>query len=127
MKKISFDFDSTLDRDDVQSFAKELINEGVEVWIITSRFSPEQAIKKWANKSWNNDLFEVADKLGISRDHIAFTAMQNKSEFIKNKDFIFHLDDDWVENEFINEETKTIGISHFGNKNWKNDCRETLK
>jgi restriction endonuclease Mrr len=37
--KISFDFDSTLDREDVQEFAKELVEKGHDVWITTSRFS----------------------------------------------------------------------------------------
>ena len=33
--KVSFDFDSTLDRKDVQRFAKQLIDDGYEVWIKT--------------------------------------------------------------------------------------------
>ena len=46
--KVSFDFDHTLSRKDVQTFAKELVNEGHEVWIVTSRFSDEAAKeKKW--------------------------------------------------------------------------------
>ena len=41
--------------------------------------------------------------------------MQNKSEFFKtNPDFIWHLDDDWIEIEFINDDSKgkkACGIS----------------
>jgi hypothetical protein len=43
MKKVSFDFDSTLSRDDVQEFTSELINLGFDVWVVTSRFSNEIA------------------------------------------------------------------------------------
>ena len=41
--KVSFDFDGTLSRKDVQKLAKELVSEGHEVWIVTSRFSDEAA------------------------------------------------------------------------------------
>ena len=43
--KVSFDFDSTLSRKDVQSFAKELVDRGLEVWIVTSRFDDESAMQ----------------------------------------------------------------------------------
>ena len=36
--KVSFDFDGTLSRKDVQEYAKSLVNSGLEVWIVTSRF-----------------------------------------------------------------------------------------
>jgi len=36
-KKISFDFDSTLDNEHIQIFAKELIQKGFNVYIVTSR------------------------------------------------------------------------------------------
>lgn len=32
MKKVSFDFDGTLDKKHIQQFAIELINSGVDVW-----------------------------------------------------------------------------------------------
>jgi hypothetical protein len=98
--KVSFDFDSTLDRRDVQQFAKKLINDGFEVWIVTSRTSLEHAkenLDQWSinrvEKS-NLKLFRVADNLGIKREHIHFTNHQLKVEFLEGKDFIFHLDDD---------------------------------
>jgi len=46
MRKVSFDFDSTLSRKDVQDFAKKLVSEGYEVWIVTSRFDDETGMSK---------------------------------------------------------------------------------
>ena len=98
--KVSFDFDSTLDRKDVQRFAKQLINDGYETWIVTSRVSLEYAkanLDQWSinrvEKS-NLKLFRVADNLGIKREHIHFTNAQLKVEFLEDKNYIFHLDDD---------------------------------
>ena len=98
--KVSIDFDSTLDRKDVQRFAKQLIDDGYETWIVTSRVSLEHAkanLDQWSinrvEKS-NLKLFRVADNLGIKREHIHFTNAQLKVEFLEGKDFIFHLDDD---------------------------------
>lgn len=98
--KVSIDFDSTLDRKDVQRFAKKLINDGFEVWIVTTRKSLEYAkanLDQWGvnrvEKS-NLKLFRVADNLGIKREHIHFTNHQLKIDFLKDKDFITHLDDD---------------------------------
>lgn len=98
--KVSFDFDSTLDRKDVQRFAKKLIDDGYEVWIVTTRTSTEYAkenLDQWTinrvDKS-NHKLFRVADNLGINREHIHFTNSKFKIEFLEGKNFIFHLDDD---------------------------------
>lgn len=120
--KVSFDFDSTLSRKKIQDYAAELIRRGFELWICTSRCDVENA----PNKEWNDDLFEVADILGIKREHIIFTNYANKSEFLTD-DFIFHLDDDWIELSFIKTDTKVTGISCFGNKNWKKDCNNSIK
>ena len=79
--KVSFDFDSTLSRKDVQEFAKELVNKGIEVWIVTSRFDDETAMQKnwhWI-KGQNQRLFDVAEECGIRRENIKFTCMESKS------------------------------------------------
>ena len=64
---VSFDFDSTLDRLDVQEFAIELKNKGIITWIITSRQSTEIALEKghhWVKKQ-NDKLFEIAEKIAV--------------------------------------------------------------
>ena len=121
--KVSFDFDSTLDRESVQKYAAELISKGIEVWITTSRLSDEKA----PSKEWNKDLYKVADELGIPRERITFTSMVDKYEFFLGKDFLWHLDDDWVENRLINKHTKTKAISHIGSGNWIGKCNRLIE
>jgi len=122
MKKVSFDFDSTLDRKDVQIYASELLKKGFEVWICTSRFESSKA----PNLVWNDDLFEVADLIGIKREHIIFCNMINKSELLKNQDFIFHIDDDDIELFTIEEDTDVIPIFLTENKRWLLDCEKAI-
>ena len=132
MKKISFDFDSTLDRPQVQDYASSLINKGFDAWVITSRFPDGSDPKYKQHGMWvtidNSDLFKITDKLGIKRNQIIFTSHQLKSEVINemNLHFIFHLDDDWVELNHINRETDTKGISCFGTSGWKQKCKKLI-
>ena len=117
-RKVSFDFDGTLSLISVQSYAKELIERGIEVWVCTSRRN---------GKNYDNeDLFKVTDKLKISRDKIIFTNYEDKSGFL-TEDFIFHLDDCWNTNIIINSKTSILGINVFGNRNWKGDCEDALR
>ena len=122
--KVSFDFDSTLDRESVQKYAKELIDQGIEVYITTSRHSDKEY--DYA-QDWNDDLYEVADKLGIPRKRIRFTDMVDKYKFFEEGNFLWHLDDDWVENRLINKNTKTKAISHIGSGNWIGKCNRIIK
>jgi len=127
--KVGFDFDSTLSRKDVQEFAKELVNEGHEVWIVTSRFDDEYAMKKnwhWI-KGQNQKLFDVAEDCGIKKENIHFTCMESKSIFIKNKGFVFHIDDDVDELMAIlnsKDSCKTVNVDHF---EWKETCKNILQ
>jgi hypothetical protein len=122
--KLSFDFDGTLDRISVQEYAKELIDKGFEVWIVTARLSDAEA----PSIKWNQDLHKIREELGIQKDRVKFMAYQNKSEFFKDKDFLWHLDDDFIELQFINREKtcKTKGISCFGNNVWKGKCNRII-
>ena len=120
--KVSFDFDNTLTRISVQKYAKELVDRGLEVWIVTSRMG----FGKEPNPTWNDDLFEVAKYVGIKRENIHFCYMANKSEFLKDKGFVFHIDDDNIELSFIKTDTDVKPIYLFGNKYWRNDCEVAL-
>jgi hypothetical protein len=133
MKRVSFDFDSTLSLPKVQDFATSLISRGYDVWVITSRL-PDGSDPKYKMKGmWvpidNSDLFEVTDRIGINREQIIFTSHKLKSEVINEMglDFIFHLDDDWVELNYINRETSTVGLSCFSTSGWKQKCEKLLK
>jgi hypothetical protein len=125
--KVSFDFDGTLEMESVQEYAADLIKRGLEVWVVTSRFGDDELYRKFFQTSTNvdlsnRDLRKVTDKLGIPEERIHFTNMKDKWRFIENMGFIWHLDDDWIENEMINIKTLTKGINIFGNRNWKRDC-----
>ena len=121
--KCSFDFDNTLDRKDVQRFAKKLINDGFEIWIVTSRMTVEFArdngrCQDTINRveKANLKLFRIADNLGIKREHIYFTNFELKIDFLEGKDFIFHLDDDTDELIAImnsSDNCKPINVDYF--------------
>ena len=127
--KVSFDFDGTLSRKDVQKFAKILVNTGYDVWIVTSRFDDESAMKKnwhWI-KGQNQNLFSVAEECGIKLNNIHFTCMKSKSHFLKDKGFIFHIDDDVDElMDILNskDSCKTVNVDYF---EWKENCENILK
>lgn len=114
--KVSFDFDSTLSRGDVQTYCKDLINRGFEVWINTTRIESRD----------NSEVFEVAERLGIPKERIVFTNMQDKYPFLKDKGYLFHLDDDWIEINHINRYTNVRGISCFGNTTWRSKCERII-
>jgi hypothetical protein len=127
--KVSFDFDSTLSRKDVQEFAKQLVDDGHEVWIVTSRFDDESAMSKnwhWI-KGQNQRLFDVADECGIKKENIHFTCMESKSVFLKDKGFIFHLDDDDIELMDILESKDSCRAIHVDHFEWKETCKSILK
>ena len=125
--KCSFDYDNTLSRKELQSFAKELVQRGIEVWIVTSRYdstskyTPEM-IENWGIKDLefeDAELFKVADEIGIDREHIIFMNMQPKKLFFRdNRDFIFHIDDDAVELMAI----KYVNVVDTLDTNWKDLC-----
>lgn len=122
--KVSFDFDSTLSMEVVQALAVHLISDGHEVWIVTSR---HEFADKSGNKVSNNDLFEVSDELGIPREHIHFCNMADKYEFLEGKDFLWHLDDDAVELQFLRIHTNVFPIHRRTGNDWLNQCLDLLR
>lgn len=130
--KVSFDFDGTLERESVQKYAKELINNGIEVWIVTSRLTTENYIKQYFTSQYNGelankDLYDVAKELGIPESRIHFTNFQMKSDFLKDKNFVWHIDDDWCENrDILKNAQPTKAINAIG-PNWKGKCEKVLK
>ena len=122
-KKVSFDYDLTLSRQDVQDFCKEMMDKGADVYVCTFRTKEyNDALFKIVDKSTpaNSDLFEVTDKLGIPRENIIFTEMEEKSKFLTD-DFIFHLDDDYTVLYDLRANTKVPGVSVFKSA-YKNKC-----
>lgn len=122
MKKIvSFDFDDTLSRESIQEFARELIEKGFEVWIVTSR---SEFIK--GKPDWNDDLFFISDILSIPRERVIFTNGKNKHTFLP-ENCLFHLDDDAIELSLINSKRGMIGVSCWQTTSWKNKCLKLIE
>lgn len=127
MKKVSFDFDSTLDRVDVQIFAKSLVDKGFEVWIVTSRPDIFVGGDGTRVQPENKDLYDVAKLVGIKPEHIHFTCYELKSTFIEGKGFLFHLDDDDVELRditIINDPCEPI---HVDIPTWETKCKNLIE
>lgn len=99
--KISFDFDGCLDRESVQKYAKHLVDRGFDCIITTFRQ------KEYIPPDSNNDLIEVAEKLGINE--IRFTEGKDKSGFLE--DVFLHLDDDYNCLREVQRNSKCIPIS----------------
>jgi hypothetical protein len=125
-KKVSFDFDATLSNIKVQRYAKELIDAGCEVWVVTSRYD-ENHKHLYPMNATLDDLWKVVDKLKIPRHNVVFTNMIDKCHYLDKTKFIWHLDDS------LNEisEAITMGCSvHMINvmkSNWKQRCNKLLK
>jgi hypothetical protein len=126
--KVSFDYDGTLALPSVEQFAKELVDEGYEVWVVTSRVSDEDSVlHPWGGTDRNKDLFESCERIGIPREQIQFTAFTDKIEFLKDKGFEFHLDDDIYELTAIMESKDKCQPLNVGHFDWKKNCLEVLK
>jgi hypothetical protein len=127
--KLSFDYDSTLDQEHVQEFAKNCIEEGHEVWIVTSRLSEKYISENSLssqNSNQNEDIYKTADLLGIPKERIIFMNYQDKSEFLNEKDFVFHLDDDTdvlLDIDFSVDDCQAIDVKH---PDWKSRCKTAI-
>jgi hypothetical protein len=127
-RKVSFDYDATLSRKDVQRFAKELVGQGIDVWIVTSRTSTEDIVAR--NWTWclnqNEIVFEVAEQCGIPKENIVFTDHADKINFLAGKEFLFHLDDDEDELMEIVRSGDKCSPLHANHFSWKENCVEVL-
>lgn len=122
--------DGCLDRLDVQKYATNLMNRGYEVWIVTSRpdiYTGEWLENGFLGKPDNDDLYQLAEVLGIRVENIFFTCYEKKGVFFKGKDFIMHLDDKDYEINSINKTKDCVGISVVGSGNWKAKANRRLK
>ena len=99
IKRISFDFDGTLSKQEVYAVALMLLEDNYTLYIITKRFDYPQKHQKAANE----DVKEVARKLRIPKDHLIFTNGLSKSKFIKKHEIILHLDNNLNEISDIDE------------------------
>ena len=78
--KVSFDWDGTLEIMHVQEYAKELIERGIEVWIVTSRFSDDEKFRSWASVE-DVRLVMERNRLKMCIDEKVIGYISNKSTF----------------------------------------------
>lgn len=97
-KKISFDYDGTLDRPDVQEIAKKKIKEGYDVYILTK------------NKVNKKNIEQTAKELCLAPHHIIYTEGKSKYNFLKQHEICEHWDD--MQNEIDEIKAKTSVITH---------------
>jgi hypothetical protein len=121
--KVSIDFDGTLSHTVVEKFAERLLKLGVDVWICTLRFDDTH---KDSSLYHNNDeIFAVAERLGIPRNKVVFTNYQDKDTFFKDHpDFVWHLDDDFLQLMAISK-TRVKGVNVL-KEGWKSRCIDLL-
>ena len=70
--KISFDYDETLTRKNIQDIAKKYVDEDVDVYVISARHNVEP-------------IYKISDELGIPRDRV-FAMGSNKAKLDKIKE-----------------------------------------
>lgn len=101
--KVSFDFDSTLEHDEMQDLARKLIEAGHEVWITSSRSMLGSNVRVV-----NEDLFAIAKSLGIEKQ-VQLTSGDYKFRFLH--EFDMHFDDNQMEVDLINSANNScIGV-----------------
>ena len=94
--RVSFDFDRTLSREDIQGLAQKFVDLGAEVWIVTARPDVIQGVRLE-----NAEVYEVAGGLGIPPERVVFTNYENKFRYVRA--FDLHFDDDDTEVALVNE------------------------
>lgn len=125
--KVAFDFDGTLEQREVQEYAKQLIEEGVEVWVVTTRWD-ENHKHKYPLNATLDDLWEVVDRLGIPRWRVRFTCMKWKHEYLNGTNFVWHLDDN--EEEYYKARQAggcSVPMINVTSYYWKQKCEELLR
>lgn len=129
--KISFDFDGTLEFQDVQDMAKQLIDEGYNVCILTTRYSDPRSYSCYrladdkTVEKVHSELFNIAKRLGIKE--INFTEFQWKETIIDKLNIDVHLDDNYREEVYvINEKCKAKAV-HYSYFNWKQELRDKIE
>lgn len=123
--KVTFDFDGTLEKPHVQEFAKFLMDLGVDVWVVTTRYDALHNNGVWSNPE-NPDLWEVIDKLGIPHKKVVFTNMHWKATYLLGTKVVWHLDDNYKEFKYFKElKIKTLPIQVKSGM-WRAKCLRLL-
>jgi hypothetical protein len=97
--KISYDFDDTLSTSKGQQMALNDIKNGNDVLILTARQERD-----------NEEVFKVANKLGIAHSNIHFTNGKDKWSFVIRLKIDKHIDNNKEQVDKINKFTTAEGV-----------------
>lgn len=124
---VTVDFDSTLTRKDVQEYVASLLEAGIEVWVVTSRYDNLCMHLHTEPHSSNQDLFSLVNDLSIPKYKVRFTCGESKSKYLEKTKVLWHLDDDIQEIQDIKNSItcKTKGI-WVENEHWKEFCEQII-
>tara|TARA_R110002012_G_scaffold74700_1_gene189241 strand:+ start:590 stop:958 length:369 start_codon:yes stop_codon:yes gene_type:complete len=111
--RISFDFDDTLSLPSVQKVAKELIEYGFDVIVVTSRKSDGE----------NSDIEEVVQDLGI--DIVFYTEYNLKYSHLNSLMCDIHIDNDRNELIHLSRFSDIVGID-VTNESWEYELKNIL-
>lgn len=109
-KTVSFDFDGTLQKKDVQDYAMS-IKDHCNLIIVTHRM-PFLSYR---------DIYQVAEKIGIPKGNINFVHKSGKVKFFQKHPVSLHLDN----NHFVVLEIRKkaqVNALDVNNTNWKRDA-----
>ncbi len=88
--KVSFDYDGTLALPHVEEFARELVEQGYDVWVVTSRVGDsDKSFQPWKTPDWNRDLWDTCLNVGIPKSKVVFTSFVDKIDYLKEKIIFF--------------------------------------
>lgn len=110
--KVAIDFENTLTKFEVFEFANDLLNEGIEVHVLTSRIGHIKS-------DYNNDILKAARGLNIPYANVIFTS-DIRGYFHNNQDIRVYLSDNLINLQLSLNWLTCVPI--FGNKNWKREC-----
>lgn len=112
--KIAIDFDSFTNTQ-VFDFASDLLDEGVQVFILTNRIGHIKS-------DHNQDIERLCRRLSVSFNHAVF--IEGIRIYFMNNSFNCFLSGNLIDLQLVDGMVKTVPI--FGNKNWKRDCLSLL-
>lgn len=114
-KKISFDFDGTLDdefdgsvnpqKEEVQKLATKYVQDGHNVCIITKRYN--ESNKHLGKLNEHKEVYDLAKKLGITE--VYFTNREWKFSSIITLEVDMHFENSEHEVQLINQSCKDVG------------------
>lgn len=101
MSVIAFDFDGVMSSFKMQKFARKLMTEGNEIWIVTAR----------SDNAFNrNKLKTILDNINLSENRVIFADDKPKIQYLSGINADLYVDNNSHEFYEINNYTKTIPV-----------------